>query len=455
MTRFISSFCILAISLWGLSPGMTRFSNEQPDQANIHKNIEEDTLTVLLTGNVLSTLKPCGCTTEQLGGFDKRAAIIEQTPPDRTLLIDTGNLLADETEQDNIKLGIIFQALSTLGYDLVNLTEDDLRIAGVLGLLEDVPFKIISYACDDNSDIGAGYTRRFQFAGKSLSVTVATADALSGQINSLTELFASGSGSLQLNILIINNCDESTIDRIVDLDLIDVIICPTSADEPRVVNIKNPGPLFISVGQFGEYFGRLTVGITPGQKFKFDYRKVPIEEKLPSDPGLVQLYKDYQLMVREEDLLGQVSRVTLPNGLEYLGSKSCGLAPCHKYEYKIWSKKSPHNHAYQTLVKVGSQYDPECVICHVVGLTYETGFVSEKSQKDLRDVGCEVCHGPGSKHMAALLMNEKDSGTDEPKSRCIDCHTSEHSPEFEAKEQQYRKKIVHWKEQNRDEDVKN
>ncbi len=454
MTRFTSLFCILAISLWGLSAGMARISNEQPDQANIQKNTEEDTLTVLLTGNLLSTLKPCGCTTEQLGGFDKRAAIIEQTPPDKTLLIDTGNLLADETEQDNIKFGIIFQALSLLEYDLVNLTEDDLRIAGVLGLLEDAPFKIISYAHDDKTDIGAGYRRRFQLAGKSLSVTVATVDALSEQMDSLTELFASGSGDLQLNILITNNCDESTIDRIAELDLIDVAICPTSADEPRVVDVKKPRPLFISVGQFGKYFGKLTVGITPGQKFKLDYRKVPIGEKLPSDPGLLQLYKDYQLMVKEEGLLGQVSRVTLPNGLEYIGSKSCSLSKCHKYEFKTWSKFS-HARAYQTLVDVGSQYDPECVVCHVVGLNYETGFVSEKSPKDLRDVGCEACHGPGSKHMAAVLMRKADAGTDEPKSKCIDCHTPEHSPEFEAKEQLYRKKIVHWKEQSTDENVKN
>lgn len=455
MTRLTSSFCILAIGLWGLSAGMARISNESSDQTNTQKNTENNTLTILLTGNVLSTLKPCGCTTEQLGGFDKRAAVIEQIPPDRTLLIDTGNLLSDETEQDNIKFGIIFQALSLLEYDLVNLTEDDLRIAGVLGLLEDAPFKIISYAHDDNTDISAGYSHRFQLAGKSLSVTVVTVDALSEQMDSLTELFASGSGDIQLNILIINSCDESTIDCIADLDLIDVVICPTSADEPRIVDVKKPGPLFISVGQFGKYFGKLTVAIAPDQKFKLDYDKVPIKEKLPSDPGLVQLYKDYQLMVKEEDLLGQVSKVTLPNSLEYLGSKSCDLAPCHKYEYKIWSKESPHNHAYQTLVKIGSQYDPECVVCHVVGLNYETGFVSEKSQKDLRDVGCEVCHGPGSKHMAAVLMKKTDSRTDEPKSKCIDCHTTEHSPEFEANEQLYRKKIVHWKEQSRDENVKN
>jgi len=102
---------------------------------------------------------------------------------------------------------------------------------------------------------------------------------------------------------------------------------------------------------------------------------------------------------------------------------------------------------------VGSQYDPECIRCHVVGLEYETGFVSEKGHKDLRNVGCEVCHGPGSKHMMAILMAEEDTETSEPKSACIDCHTPEHS-NYEGREDEYLQKIVHWKEPKQDADVK-
>jgi hypothetical protein len=227
-----------------------------------------------------------------------------------------------------------------------------------------------------------------------------------------------------------------------------------SADEPAILDEKTKKPLLISVGQSGKYFGKLTVELAANQKLNLDYTKLPIGEELPADEGLVQLYKDYQVMVKEENLLEKVIKVPLPNNLEYLGSSSCSFGDsCHQYEYEKWSDKS-HAKAYQTLVNVGSQYDPECIECHVVGLDYETGFVSEKSPKDLRNVGCEVCHGPGSKHMTTVIMGKTETGTSEPKSTCIDCHTPKHS-NYEGQEDEYLQKIVHWKEPKQDTNVKN
>ncbi len=236
--------------------------------------------------------------------------------------------------------------------------------------------------------------------------------------------------------------------------VVDVLICPASADEPVILENERAKPLVLTVGRLGKYIGRLTARIGEGQKFQFDYTNVPIDEKLPADEQLVQLYKDYQLMVKEENLLEKVIKVPLPNGLEYLGSTSCGFgSSCHQYEYEKWSTKE-HAKAYRTLVETGSQYDPECIRCHVVGLEYETGFVSENSPEDLRIVGCEVCHGPGSKHMTAVLTGENETGISEPQSACIDCHTPEHS-KYEGREDEYLQKIVHWKEPKQNTNVKN
>jgi hypothetical protein len=89
-----------------------------------------------------------------------------------------------------------------------------------------------------------------------------------------------------------------------------------------------------------------------------------------------------------------------PNA-HYVGSEKC--AECHTEAYDVW-KKSKHASAYTTLVEKAKnpslrQYDGECVVCHVVGLGYKTGFTSEKDTPLLRNVGCESCHGPGSEHM--------------------------------------------------------
>jgi hypothetical protein len=136
----------------------------------------------------------------------------------------------------------------------------------------------------------------------------------------------------------------------------------------------------------------------------------------------------------------------LPSGVTYEGSKSC--KQCHEYEYKIWSKKA-HAQAYKSLVEVGSQYDPECVVCHVVGMDYEGGYVSEAKTSHLKDVGCENCHGPGSEHNRTEGLTK----TTEPKSDCIFCHTPEKSAGYAGHEEEYLEKIRHWKELKTTSDV--
>ncbi|KKK89547.1 hypothetical protein LCGC14_2731990, partial [marine sediment metagenome] len=91
---------------------------------------------------------------------------------------------------------------------------------------------------------------------------------------------------------------------------------------------------------------------------------------------------------------------------------------------------------------------------HVVGLKYESGFVNESSDKGLRDVGCEICHGPGSRHIEAALSGNDVVGLVSPKFGCNDCHTPEHSPGYGADKDGYFKKIIHWMEPEANKNVK-
>jgi hypothetical protein len=202
------------------------------------------------------------------------------------------------------------------------------------------------------------------------------------------------------------------------------------------------------VGRFGKYVNRLRITADKqGDGLSVAYRPVDVNEDLRPQSDLVNLYEAYQRLVREAGLLQRYPRFNLPDGLKYVGSESC--KDCHKYAYSEWSTKA-HARAYATLEEVGSQYDPECVICHVVGMRYEEGFISEEETGHLKDVGCENCHGPGSKHVASPA-EEPTSG---PKSVCTDCHTPEHSAEYAGKKQEYLEKIVHWKEPNGPRNVK-
>jgi hypothetical protein len=198
----------------------------------------------------------------------------------------------------------------------------------------------------------------------------------------------------------------------------------------------------------GRYIGKLQIQATQGRNdFDYSLEAVAVEEELKPDESLINLYKDYQHLVKEANLLEEHPRFILSDGLKYVGSKSC--APCHAYEYETWSSKA-HARAFATLERVGTNYDPECVVCHVIGMNYESGFITQDKTPQLKDVGCENCHGPGSEHVETLGMTK----TAEQKSACIDCHTPEHSGEFAGNERKYREKIRHWGEQNPADSVK-
>jgi hypothetical protein len=173
----------------------------------------------------------------------------------------------------------------------------------------------------------------------------------------------------------------------------------------------------------------------------FAFQAIPVKEDLEQNASLINLYKDYQQIVKETNILEEHPRFALPGKLQYVGSKSC--ASCHAYEYEKWSEQA-HAHAFETLEKVGSNFDPECVVCHVVGMDYESGFITQDKTPQLEGVGCENCHGPGSEHIMTAGLTKPTK----PKSTCTDCHTPEHSGEYAGHEEAFRQKIVHWREPN-------
>jgi len=416
------------------------------------EHLRTDTLTVFLTGNALGELKPCGCFGGQLGGFDRRSAVLNSVPKQRRLIVDTGSFVKSDSEQDLIKYNIIIQALDLLDYDLVSLSEEDIEIGKNLGLLDglDSVFNIISPHGAADVIVPAKFTKGLPLKDKTVVVTVAAFDAKSAPIEQAGELFAPPSDLKTLNMLILNDCNPGIIDFIAkSLPLIDCIVCPAESEEPMVIGDPNKRPLVFSIGRFGRYICELkiTESATAGDRLKLSFHAIEVKEDLPLDSTLVALYKDYQQLVRERNLLEKYPRFSLPKDLEYAGSKSC--KPCHEYEYEKWSGNA-HARAYATLEREGSQFDPECVVCHVVGMEYESGFVSEEKTGHLKDVGCENCHGPGSEH----IETAGSAKLTEPKSACVDCHTPEHSGDYAGNERYFLEKIIHWREQNAASNVK-
>lgn len=114
----------------------------------------------------------------------------------------------------------------------------------------------------------------------------------------------------------------------------------------------------------------------------------------------------------------------------YVGSDAC--KDCHKQQYdnyKKYSKKAKSSHSVSIMAKkLTAEEIQECYSCHATGYGKPGGFVSLEKTPQLADAGCEVCHGPGSNHVASQDPNDikqKISIND-----CTSCHNSERVKAF-------------------------
>jgi hypothetical protein len=374
--------------------------------------------------------------------------VFDSVAPDKRMLVDTGLFVESDRDQDLIKFDIIVEALNLLDYHAVNLTEDDFETACNRGSLAHPGIRFISpYGAGDEAAVGI--QNSYLLNGENVSISVVTFDIDRSSLELIRESFIPPQqGEKTVNILIVNRCDENTISSIAEMDIVDCIVCPSEAEEPMIIDGPYRRPLVFSVGRYGRYITEIKIEkARVRDRLKFQFQKIPVKEELKKSPFLVELYEGYKQIVRDSNLLEKHPRYPLPEGLEFVGSESC--RSCHQSEYDKWHE-TKHAQAYATLEKHGYQYDPECVVCHVVGLDYESGFVSERRTPELKNVDCENCHGPGSEH----VKNPIQAKTKGPKATCLDCHTPEHSGEYAGNEKVFRQKIIHWTEQNASGDVR-
>ena len=71
-----------------------------------------------------------------------------------------------------------------------------------------------------------------------------------------------------------------------------------------------------------------------------------------------------------------------------------------------------------TLERVQKDATAECVQCHVVGFDRPGGYVNAQTTSKLKDVGCESCHGYGTRHEMF-----KNTGGKVAEAVCLTCHT--------------------------------
>jgi hypothetical protein len=159
---------------------------------------------------------------------------------------------------------------------------------------------------------------------------------------------------------------------------------------------------------------------------------IAVKKSLPCARDVVEAKAQLDVAIGETNLrlFANEAPPPVPAGKAgYVGIGECGY--CHKAAVEFW-KNTRHAGAWETLERDHKHLNRDCVGCHVTGWLQPGGATLAKNEA-LRDVQCEVCHGPGSIHVDA-------NGKDRPKSVALapprdlcasQCHTPEHSDTFE------------------------
>lgn len=161
-----------------------------------------------------------------------------------------------------------------------------------------------------------------------------------------------------------------------------------------------------------------------GAASRFLVRQEPVGSKLAKNVQSASILAAYDARIDAQNRIRYASRTPTPSRegeAHYVGVEVCG--GCHTQPLAVWSA-TRHAKAYPSLTEKHKAFDLDCVGCHVTG--YEKPGGSTVTHVDrLENVQCEVCHGPGSKHVAGGGL--KSAIVRKPEtSVCTGCHHEPH-----------------------------
>ncbi len=396
-------------------------------------------LLVVYTGNVLAELKPCGCAKEEdQGGIERRMQYLNNTRKTfpNLLLVDTGDHFKEPTRQGKLKAETLMKATEEMNYDAVALGERDLVYGSQFLQSHSIPF-IAGNIELENLPLPKSRIKKFEnglnvailsivdpelfYLKNHAGLSIPNPDQIVTQ--EILQINKSNSADL---IILLTHMEKEKALKYLNKDGVDIVINGHIDSETDTVDMKpvyKDGKIFVQASPRGQKMGEMHVRFDETGKVSFEQRMVKLDSSIKMDPEMVKLYESYNEKVEAMFFESLAAKRNKDKASVYAGDSVCKT--CHPATHDIWSS-SRHGKAYETLRKINKAFDPECLVCHVVGYNTQGGFISELDTPNLKNVQCEVCHGPGKKHASAPTPGFGK----EAKKACSKCHVKNHSPKF-------------------------
>ncbi len=441
---------------------------------------ETPDLALVFTGMTNGYIEPCGCAgmERMKGGLSRRNTFLKELRNDKNwnvATIDTGQITVGFGVQEELKFDMAMNAFNLMDYDAIGLGKGELRFPAYFLLTFTAPTSTPTSSLFTSANIGVyGYHETYTLpykiidrGGQRIAVTSVVCGDETTQRRDENLLYEAPEKKLlelmpklkkekcDKYILIVHGTEQESLKLAKQFPIFNyVVTSDTPSEPPAEARSIGKDQSMIEVGEKGKF--AVVIGLYKDGSTR--YQRVALDSRYESSVEITLLMKDYQSILRNlittkgyRGGLG-VNPARSPQAEvlgKYVGSQKC--RSCHEDAYRVWAK-SRHANAWKSLKETANpprDYDPECISCHVVGwdglqhFPYVDGYSSEKKTPELLNVGCESCHGPGERHMAAELGNNESLQErirttmrlgDNVKKVCYLCHDGDNSPSFDFDE---------------------
>jgi len=423
----------------------------------------------IFSGDLRGEIKPCGCAEEgDMGGLLRRHTFLKQQKLLNPSLFyfDLGNNFPKPSEQGDLKIKLIQNALSKLPPDVVlvgpNEWQNGLHLLG-----EKIPYLLSNY----DGIFNFLKSKTLKKKGQIISVFGYLSPNLVYQnkndppsllpvnkkmVKDWGKRF--GSKTKGFKVLLFRG-DVNELQKFKDASLFDLIVVGSDNDNElnQVMEIRTKSGIFPMIPTKGQ--GILIAKISgsgeliPGKNAKIaaGLSIMWLRKSFKDAPELKETFEEYNDAVKQLFFSKLEKMENQRKESPFVGDKFC--FGCHSNSVKVW-ETSRHSRAFETLEKNSKHFDPECLECHVVGLKPwnskvedsqkkqqsqgVSGFLSSEITPHLKNVQCENCHGPARTHISNSKIHPPNNN---PKSICVSCHHGSHSPMFNF--EKYWEKIMH------------
>ena len=410
--------------------------------------------TLFFTCDTSGRIEPCGCFTGQYGGLTRVSTVLKAAPGKR-LCAEVGNAIAGTEDYHVLQYKHLLDACAEMGYAAVNAGEREARLPreAIRHLAANSPVPLLS------ANIVEAETRepllqrsvvvdyggiKVGFAGvvdpKSVRAELSPGVEIDGMEESLRRALASPLRDADVRVCLAFTDEDGLKELARQFYEFDIILGGDVRQPSTSLTRVNQSWILATTNQ-SRALGVITAEFHPskGELENASGDVQLMKDTIRQDPDIKRFLTNYRREVRETELAvdrpaGQsADRVPgIHSPATYVGSHAC--ASCHRTAFDTW-KKSGHSHAFRTLVEKDSDSDPSCIKCHVVGFEEPGGYLRSMKASRLTEVGCESCHGPGSRHIAVrsaakpgekVLVKLRPVGA----GQCTQCHYGEFSRPF-------------------------